>query len=470
MQPYDQQADLLFRLVQSQGAGVIHLPYTAEFEELCAALLGRQPSTEEKHEIWERAIAIQRRDADTPEAAAPPPQPEPAPASSAEAAVLPSFSPEVSEPPPSALGFPGSLFGDESVLLQQPWTLPVEKPLPPELQQERDRMLAGVANAELGKMEQRVAYLLARFPETRDSDIALCIRYWRRFQADVLERWDPLDLEVLFELDRLETIGRIRRHIQHALRLYRGMEETAEFRDLFQQQLHEYLAAHKGTLPEVRFYLDETGNEGDKAYVGVGGLCVMNWKQYHKYYAAIAKWRTEQKWPETIHFSETGSDRLDRAIRLLAELSARRSGLLFLGYAMNSRGRTHQDLFSLFIQLVIDSLHVLKRDGCLDAPRSLRVIKEADTGFDNVFLAKMNKQLSDLVGLEFPGQLIVQPIESLPKGREVFLECADLIAGGMQRRALYRGRNPKDKLAEAVFNVTGFDDPSDNGVVFKLHQ
>lgn len=165
-----------------------------------------------------------------------------------------------------------------------------------------------------------------------------------------------------------------------------------------------------------------------------------------------------------------GSDRLDRAIRLLAELSARRSGLLFLGYAMNSRGRTHQDLFSLFIQLVIDSLHVLKRDGCLDAPRSLRVIKEADAGFDNVFLAKMNKQLSDLVGLEFPGQLIVQPIESLPKGREVFLECADLIAGGMQRRALYRGRNPKDKLAEAVFNVTGFDDPADNGVVFKLHR
>jgi hypothetical protein len=81
----------------------------------------------------------------------------------------------------------------------------------------------------------------------------------------------------------------------------------------------------------------------------------------------------------------------------------------------------------------------------------------------------MDKQLSDLVGQEFPGQLAVLPIESLGKGHEVFLERADIIAGGMQRRALYKGRNPKDKLAESVFNVTGFDEPSDDGVVFKLY-
>jgi hypothetical protein len=79
------------------------------------------------------------------------------------------------------------------------------------------------------------------------------------------------------------------------------MEGTAYYRDLFQKELHEYLAAHKGATPEVRLYLDETGNEGDKAYLGVGGLCVMNWKQYEKHYASIAQWRREQNWPETIH-------------------------------------------------------------------------------------------------------------------------------------------------------------------------
>jgi len=247
------------------------------------------------------------------------------------------------------------------------------------------------------------------------------------------------------------------------------MDETTQNRDIFQKELHEYLASHKSTIPEVRFYLDETGNEGDKAFTGVAGLCIMNWKQYEKYAAALAKWRREQKWPATIHFAETGSDQINRAVRLLAELEQRRSGLLFLGYALVSRGRTHQDLLSLFIQLVIDSLHCLKRNGCLDEPRSVRVVKEADPGFDNIFLTKMHKQLSDLVALEFPGTLFVQPIEPVTKGRQVFLECADLIAGGMQRRALYKGRNPKDKLSEAVFNVTGFEDTTDHGAVFKCY-
>lgn len=465
MQPKDEQSQLLFQLLQKEGADVIHLPYTPAFENVCSAL-NKKPSTEDKHEVWERVLELQSRSqAEDPPTVPAVEQPE---ISGKDVPTIPIAGPE-SQTQPFLPGFRKPLFEHESVRARQPWTALIEATLSPELQQARARMLADVADSRLGTMEQRVAYLLQYFPETRDSDISLCIRYWRRFQADVLERWEPLELEVLFELDKLETIGRIRREIQNKLRLFRGMEETTQYRDLFQKELHEYLASHKDTIPEIRFYFDETGNEGDKAYTGIAGLCMINWKQYEKHHAAIAQWRMEQNWPETIHFAETGSDRIGRAVGLLGELAQRRSGLLFLGYAVSSRGRTHEDLFSLFIQLVIDSLHHLKHNGCLAEPRSLRVMKEADPGFDNIFLLKMHKHLSDLVALEFPGQVVVQPIESVTKGREVFLECADLIAGGMQRRALMKGRNPKDKLAEAVFNVTGFEDPTDEGVVFKFY-
>jgi hypothetical protein len=464
MRRKDKQNELLFQFLQKEGPDVIHLPYTPAFENVCSAL-SQEPSIEDKHKVWERILELQSRSQVEQTPAVPTAEPlEPS-------VNLISPIPNTARmPPPKATsGFRNSLFEDESVRAEQPWTARAESILSPELQQERERMLADVAESRLGATEQRVAYLLQRFPETRESDIALCIRYWRRFQADVLEKWRPLELEVLFELDKLETIGRIRRHIQHTLHLFRGMEETTQYRDFFQKELHEYLASHRGAMPEVRFYLDETGNEGDKAYTGVAGLCIINWQQYEKHHAALAQWRREQNWPETIHFSETGSDRIDRAVGLLGELTKRRSGLLFLGYALGSRGRTHEDLFSLFIQLVIDSLNHLKRNGSLDEPRSLRVMKEADPGFDNLFLIKMHKQLSDLIAMEFPGQIIVQPIEAVTKGREVFLECADLIAGGMQRRALMKGHNPKDKLAEAVFNVTGFEDATDDGAVFKFY-
>ena len=110
-------------------------------------------------------------------------------------------------------------------------------------------MLAEIANSYLATREQRIAHILQRFPETRDSDTALCIRYWKMFQADVLERWQPLELEVLFELDRIETIGRVRRMIQNDLRLFRGVEDTRRAREAMQAEFHEYLAAHRDSLP-----------------------------------------------------------------------------------------------------------------------------------------------------------------------------------------------------------------------------
>jgi hypothetical protein len=152
----------------------------------------------------------------------------------------------------------------------------------------------------------------------------------------------------------------------------------------------------------------------------------------------------------------------------LAELERRRTGLLLIGYVLNSRGMTHWDLFSLFVQLVVDAIRVLKKTGCLSPPRAVRVLKEAESGIDTMYLERMQRQLSDLIAVEFPGQVFVHPIESVVKGREVLLECADLIAGGVQRRVLYKGRNPKDYVAEAVINVTGFESPADNGALFKV--
>ncbi len=198
-------------------------------------------------------------------------------------------------------------------------------------------------------------------------------------------------------------------------------------------------------------------------------MCIINWKQFEKHHAALQQWRSEQGWAETIHFSDTGADKVDRAVSLLQQLQCRRSGVLFLGYSLVSRGRTHEDLFSLFIQLVVDSLKYLRECKCLTENRSVRVIKEADSGFDTLFLNKMTKQLDEAVALEFPGELTVLPVAAVTKGRTVLLECADLIAGGMQRRALGKGRNPKDRLAEAVINVTGFEDCADPGTIFKYH-
>jgi hypothetical protein len=458
-------SEMLLELTRNEGPDVVHLAYSPEFEKVCRTITP-SPSTQDKHVIWKRLLDLQST------TNSPPPEPPALPSRAEPGNERREPAPLVTRPPARIARRPeesGLLFHTEPPVPElQPWSVPNEAELPPEKAAQRMKMLADIAKSYLGTREQRVAHILQRFPETRDSDTALCIRYWKMFQADVLERWEPLELEVLFELDRIETLGRVRRIIQNDLRLFRGVEDTRRAREAMQAEFHEYIASHRDTLPEVRFYLDETGNEGDKTYAGVAGVCVINWKQYEKHHAALEQWRTKQG-PETIHFSETGENKVDRAVSLLQQLESRRSGVLFLGYSLASRGRTHEDLFSLFIQLVVDSLKHLRDCGCLSENRSVRVVKEADSGFDNLFLDKMTKRLGEAVALEFPGQLAVMPVEAVTKGCHVLLECADLIAGGMQRRALGKGRNPKDRLAEAVINVTGFEDSTDNGALFKYY-
>ncbi|MDZ4782038.1 MAG: hypothetical protein SGJ19_17455 [Planctomycetia bacterium] len=459
---------MLLDLARNEGPDVVHLPYTPEFEAVCQRI-NSAATIDDKHGIWETLLGLTAADTPPIEAVVPPP-------------ALP-----VAVPPPRPLAEPtsphartpqandasGWLFPihdpTPEISELQPWSTPREPDLLPDQAERRQKMLADIANSYLATREQRVAHILQRFPETRDSDTSLCIRYWKMYQADVLERWRPLELEVLYELDRIETIGRVRRMIQNELRLFRGVEETRRAREAMQAEFHEYLAAHRDSLPEIRFYLDETGNEGDKTYTGIAGVCIINWMQFEKHFAALEQWCANTGWTETIHFSETGADKVERAVSLLQQLQSRRSGVLFLGYSLVSRGRTHEILVSLFIQLVVDSLKYLRECNCLMENRSVRVIKEADSGFVSLFLHKMSKQLGEAVALEFPGQLTVLPMEPVTKGRTVLLECADLIAGGMQRRALHKGRNPKDRLAEAVINVTGFEDAADAGTIFKYY-
>ena len=454
-------------LLSKEGTDVIHLPYTEAFERVQEAFQRETSLHINKHAFWELIVQVHLHRGETghvlrdeqvmPESAVvsverPPLAKQAATIKTSEAEFQTSLFPE-SRPEEGAID-----------ALAPAW----QPPLSTESQEKRQQILAAIEASEFGTTEREVARILQQQPETRESYIALCIRYWQRFNADVLEEYGVADLAFLYELRKWTTITRVGWEIQNKLQLFRGLEDTRQYRMLYQKDLQEYIEAHKNVVPEVRFYLDETGNEGDKAYVGIAGICVMNWRQYEMHAAALDQWR-EKQGPEPIHFAEMGWDRTPRAIELLGELQKRRGGLLFVGYALQARGSTREAIFTLFAQLVKDAMLYLRQHGSLGEPRVLRVIKEADPPFDNIYLESLTKHLTELVALECPNLLHVVPVEAVVKGRSVLLECADLIAGGMQRRALWKGSNPKDVLAEAVFNVTGFEDALEKGALFKMY-
>jgi hypothetical protein len=131
---------------------------------------------------------------------------------------------------------------------------------------------------------------------------------------------------------------------------------------------------------------------------------------------------------------------------------------------------THTELEALFVQVVLDTLRNLDDSACLNEPKALLVTKEANSGFDSVFLRPLRADLEDALAAEFLRRVYLKDVQSVPKGREVMLEVADQIAHALLRRTLHRGHHPKDRVAEAVMNVTGFEDPREKGIVFKLWQ
>jgi hypothetical protein len=330
------------------------------------------------------------------------------------------------------------------------------------------RSLVTLADSRLANTESRVAWLLARYPGCRESDTTLAIHYWERYQADVLEEWDRKSLDVLYSLDSFETISRIRRHIQNDLWLWIGTASTRKRRGASQTEIQDYIAAQKAGDSEIRVYVDESRGGGNSNYRAVAGVAVADTRQWHKHLAALSLWREKQGWVEPLHFCDIKDNRhLDRHLSLLSEVNKRRAGLIFLGYSARTRRVSGDDMVELFVHACTGVLEKLAEQNCLSEPRGFVLVKEAEEGWDAQYMIALRDELAAQLRDLYPGVVYLKEVETRPKGREVLLEVADTIVGGLQRLANYSGTTIKDQLAAAVLHTTGFDNPGDAGMVFK---
>lgn len=352
------------------------------------------------------------------------------------------------------------------------WVQPNPDEPEDQFREEREALveLLKLANSDLARIEHRVALILQRFPETRDNGVTLALAYWNYWNARTLANWGGDDLEILRHLDNFETIGRSRRHIQNDLKLFPANDFVVGLRTGKQREFLQHVLERKKEEPEIRFYLDETGNNSNDTFTGVGGVCVIDWRFFKVRHAAIRAARQELG-PETLHCGNLPNteEALKPHLALLSALQRNCSGLLFVGHTTRSRLSKREVLCSLFVQLVVDALKRLDEHGCLLIPRVMTLYKEADPGFDSMMGEELQLALQHAVGRAFGDRVYVNPVEPVPKGREVMLECADQIAWALFRRATSPGKYVKDRLAESVMSVTGLEDRNDLGAVFRYH-
>lgn len=86
------------------------------------------------------------------------------------------------------------------------------------LEAQREQVLLSVNSATLDTIQQRVAWILNHYPEARDSDISLQIRYWDHFEPDFNGEW--VTIEDMYRFARLPSLRRARAKIQNEFRLF----------------------------------------------------------------------------------------------------------------------------------------------------------------------------------------------------------------------------------------------------------
>lgn len=89
------------------------------------------------------------------------------------------------------------------------------------IEKEKRELLASLAGGDFSTQRTKVAAILNLYPESRNSDITLALKYWETFQPDIYNKHGILPKD-LFKLERLHYIVRARAKIQNEYGLFQA--------------------------------------------------------------------------------------------------------------------------------------------------------------------------------------------------------------------------------------------------------
>ena len=143
------------------------------------------------------------------------------------------------------------------------------------LEQEREKLEQELAEGEFETLRARVAYILNRYPETRDSDIVLQHRYWATFHPERYKYGQSVTADDMMNLARLTHLTRMRAKIQNQFGLFLASEGVERNESAYFQAVRENIVVDGPIgLDTSAVFCDETGKESK--FLGVGGVWFAN--------------------------------------------------------------------------------------------------------------------------------------------------------------------------------------------------
>lgn len=307
----------------------------------------------------------------------------------------------------------------------------------------------------------RVASVLNRYPSTRNSDIALQIKYWNIYEGLT---GNLVDVERLFKLERLTSIARARAKIQNEYKLFLAEESVRNRRRNKEDIEKEAQLLDKPSYKLIGLYADETGKNQD--YIIVGGIWILEQQIQANIHRDYFNWtkRMEKvgyKIPEEFHFKKMNNKNEKELIlyKEFFDLLLVHSGMIsFKAVAVKrkniskSEDEIIKDLYYQLAHLGISHEVSTKR---IELPRQINITKDKESSDSDLVLEQLKQSLFEKFKLYYGEKLILNELFSLDSEKSIFLQFSDIFVASINR--LYNvsaeKENNKDKLAKYVLNA-----------------
>jgi hypothetical protein len=329
------------------------------------------------------------------------------------------------------------------------------------IEQERTEILADSLAGRRDTLTKRVAIILNRYPETRESDIALQLRYWREF-----DEWHGglISEQDLYNFTRLTSIVRSRARIQNVLGLFQASAPVRQRRGKLAQDEHERAVDEGPPASALAVFADESGKNQD--HLIVGGIWFGNSHELFALDRAIADWRHRTRFESELHFVDINDQNEPLYQEAFEVVLENASSISFKALRAERRGiRDAEAAFDdLFYLMLVNGVRHEHDTGRSPLPKTLQFWKDQeDVNRDKLRLATLRDRVLQAGKSTFEGRLRVGEFVAVESHQIDMMQIADLFIGALGRRINTPSAMPKakDRFSSYLLNRIGLPNGPD---------
>lgn len=316
-------------------------------------------------------------------------------------------------------------------------------------------ILSAAAGGKLETTTARVAWVLNHFPETRDSDIALQLKYWECFNDYSRGAIYPEDL---YKLPRLTTLSRARAYIQNIHKLFLASPEVRKQRGTLEEEEKEKAISQRPSYPIFAVYADESGKTG--AHLIVGSLWFLHGYETYRISEEIREWRERRSFKDEFHFKNIGKYNFPLYLEIAETIAKNSNVISFKAISVERSGTkdTQAALSQLYYHLLIRGVEHEDESGRAPLPRSIQVWKDAESpGPDKLLLSELEDKLKQASKTRFGEKLYVDHLEVVDSKKLDLIQLADLFTSSINRilNTESEKEGPKDDFAKYFLEIVG---------------